>query len=125
MKKNIHHLAFTLAIITSISAYAMAAETAPDNSGINQRDNSDQARTADSQSHSSRSSTEVTRMIRRELTRDDSLSTYGKNVKIITSSNTVLLRGPVNSEDEKARIENIAEKVASNRVIQNQLEVKQ
>jgi osmotically-inducible protein OsmY len=111
-----------------ISTHANAADTtvpAVDNSTINQRDHGTEARTADTQASASRSSTEVTRMIRRELTKDDSLSTYGKNVKIITSSTAVLLRGPVHSQDEKLRIGDIAQRVASNRVVQNQLDVKQ
>ena len=42
------------------------------------------------------------RKIRRSVAGDKSLSTYGHNVKIISQHGKVTLKGPVNSDDEKA-----------------------
>ena len=46
-----------------------------------------------------------------------------QNVKIITQSGKVTLRGPVKSEEEKAQIAKMAEEVACPGNVDNQLEV--
>jgi hyperosmotically inducible protein len=50
------------------------------------------------------------------------MSTDAHNVKIITKDRHVTLRGPVKSEDEKKRIEEIAQDVAGSGNVDNQLE---
>ena len=42
--------------------------------------------------------------IRRVIVRDDTLSTYAHNVKIIVSNGNVTLEGPVHSDDERQEI---------------------
>jgi len=51
------------------------------------------------------------------------MSTTAKNVKIITLNGHVTLRGPVNTADEKNRIAEIANRIASAGNVDNQLEV--
>ena len=55
---------------------------------------------------------------------DETLSFTAKNVKIITSNGKVTLRGPVNSASERATIDNFARRIAGERAVDNQLEVK-
>ena len=54
---------------------------------------------------------------------DQSLSTYGHNIKIITQNGKVTLRGPVQSEDEKNNLEAKAVSVAGPENVTDQLKV--
>ena len=94
----------------------------PDNSGRNVRDRDDQTKTSGDQSESEADRT-ISQNIRAAITADDSLSTNGKNVKIITSDGTVTLRGPVKSDQEKAEIEAKAKQIAGVKKVDNQLEI--
>lgn len=94
----------------------------PDNSGRNVRDRDNQNKTAGDQSESEADRT-ISQNIRDAITSDDSLSTNGKNVKIITNDGTVTLRGPVKSDKEKTDIEAKAKRVAGVKKVDNQLEV--
>lgn len=67
---------------------------------------------------------EITRQIHNQIMANDSLSADSRNVKIITVDGRVTLRGPVNSEEEKQRIGDIAIKAASPANVDNQLQVK-
>jgi hyperosmotically inducible periplasmic protein len=94
----------------------------PDNSGRNARDRDNQTKTAGDQSESEADRT-ITQNIRDAITADDTLSTNGKNVKIITVDGSVTLRGPVKSDKEKADIEAKAKKIAGVKNVDNQLEI--
>jgi hyperosmotically inducible protein len=94
----------------------------PDNSGRNARDRNDQNKTAGDQSESEADRT-ISQNIRQALTADDSLSTNGKNVKIITNGGTVTLRGPVKSDKEKSTIAAKAQQIAGVKNVDNQLEI--
>lgn len=94
----------------------------PDNSGRNVRDRDNQNKTSGDQSESEADRT-ISQNIRAAITSDDSLSTNGKNVKIITSDGTVTLRGPVKSEKEKSEIEAKAKQIAGVKKVDNQLEI--
>src|SRR5688572_11530562 len=87
------------------------AAVEPDNSGRNVRDRNDQTKTAGDQSENEADRT-ISQNIRQAITVDDSLSTNGKNVKIITTDGTVTLRGPVKSEKEKSTIGAKAQQIA-------------
>ena len=76
--------------------------TAPDNTKTNKTDTAKP--TADDQKQN-KSDLQITQQIRKLVTDDKSLSTYAKNVKIITQNGSVTLSGPVRSEDEKKSIE--------------------
>jgi len=52
------------------------------------------------------------------------MSANARNVKIITIAGRVTLRGPVNSEEEKSVIEEIARRNTPSGTVDNQLEVK-
>jgi hyperosmotically inducible protein len=99
-----------------------AQQTAPDNTGRNVRDRSPDSVTAGDQSESEPDRT-VTQQVRQALVADDSLSTNGKNVKVITIDGVVTLRGPVKDEQEKAKIAGKAQQVAGVKRVENQLEI--
>lgn len=97
--------------------------TPVDNTAKNERDRSGETKTSGDQSNSPED-LKITTDIRRALMKDSSLSMTAKNIKIITESAQVTLRGPVNTAEEKTRIEQLAKSVAGNAKIDNQLEVK-
>lgn len=93
----------------------------PDDTGKNARDRDGKTLTPMDQSSDS-NDIEITRQIRKALMADDTLSTLGKNIKIITINGTATLRGPVETADERSNIFNKANAVANGKV-DNQLEV--
>ena len=99
-----------------------SAAVAPDNSGRNERDRNDATKTAGDQSESEADRT-ISQNIRKVITSDDTVSTNGKNVKIITVDGVVTLRGPVKSEAEKTNIAAKAQQIAGVKNVENQLEV--
>ena len=101
---------------------SQSAAVAPDNSGRNERDRNDATKTAGDQSESEADRT-ISQNIRKAITSDDSVSTNGKNVKIITVDGVVTLRGPVKSETEKTNIAAKAQQIAGVKNVENQLEV--
>lgn len=115
-EKAVLSLACTMALAGV--AQAQAPGVPPDNSMVNQRN----LPTADDQAKGSDTDVELTRKIRAELTKDSSLSINAKNVKIITVKGVTTLRGPVNSEKEKARIGEIAKTVTGHDV-DNKIEI--
>jgi osmotically-inducible protein OsmY len=110
-----------------VSAFALSAiaqdTAAPDNTEKNQRDRSSDTQTSGNQSNNSQD-IKITAAIRKAVVDDGSLSATAKNVKIITAGETVTLRGPVNTAQEKERIEQLAQSAAGSAKIDNQLEVK-
>ena len=92
-----------------------------DNTAVNARDT--KALTADEQAYGSDRDVEITRLIRKEITDHKELSTYAKNVKIITLGGKVFLRGPVESEQEKIQIKAHADKIAGAQNVKNELEI--
>jgi len=79
-------------------------QPAPDNTKVNTRDKDQAEPTADQQKEAG-SDRDITRQIRQAIVKDKSLSTYGRNVKVISQNGAVTLKGPVRSEDEKNAIE--------------------
>jgi hyperosmotically inducible periplasmic protein len=124
MKKQI--LASTVAcagiLLVAVSGWSQTTPSAPDNSRMNASDRAAGAPTADQQSNS-KSDTELTRQIRRAVTKDTSLSVSAHNVKIISSDGSVTLKGPVKNDAEKASIAAKAEAIAGAGKVNNQLEV--
>jgi|SRR5690348_10988639 len=101
---------------------SQTATVAADNSGTNVRDRNDATKTSGDQSESEGDRT-ISQNIRQAITADDSLSTNGKNVKIITVDGVVTLRGPVKSETEKTNIVAKAQQIAGVKSVENQLEI--
>jgi osmotically-inducible protein OsmY len=114
----------SLICISTLALSAVAQETKPDNTGKNERDRSTETKTSGDQSNSSED-TKITADIRRAIVKDSSLTMTAKNVKIITAGGTVTLRGPVNSAEEKTKIEQLATAAANGAKIDNQLEIKE
>src|ERR1700683_43603 len=76
----------------------------PDTTKVNKLDRSSAQPTAD-QAKNNLSDRQIMQNIRKAVIADKSLSTYGHNVKIISSHGKVTLKGPVHSEEEKKNIE--------------------
>ena len=100
-----------------------AATKEPDNTGKNIRDRSGETLTPGDQG-TTKEDIEITRQIRKALMDKSELSTTAKNVKVITTSGKVTLRGPVNSAEEQQAIGAIAQGVPGVTSVDNQLEVK-
>ena len=90
-----------------------------DNTKTN-RDNYSSEKTSDHQSLNSRD-TETSRQIREKIFKDEVLSTYAHNVKIITTNGKVILKGPVRSQAEKSQIEKYAKSIAGPSHVVNEL----
>jgi osmotically-inducible protein OsmY len=95
----------------------------PNNSAVNERDRAGKEVTPLDQGNN-KSDTETTANIRKAVMARDGLSVSAQNVKIITSNGRVTLRGPVESEDERRIIEELAVAATSAGSVDNQLEVK-
>ena len=106
----------------------MAAQTpkaqtpAPDNTKVNKTDRNEGKATA-AQQKENRSDLEITQKIRRAITSDKALSTYAKNIKVITQNGEVTLRGPVRSEDDKRAVEAKANEVVGAAHVKNEIQV--
>lgn len=66
----------------------------------------------------------ITAAIRQAVVRDESLSLNAQNAKIITRHGVVTLRGPVESEAERLKLQNIATQTPGVVQVENQLEYK-
>ena len=119
----------TLLVLAYLSALSLAAlandnaKTKPDNTATNERDRSGETKTSGDQSNSS-ADLKITQAIRQALMKDRELSTTAKNIKVITANGQVTLRGPVQSAQEKAKIDRIAKSAAGGAHIDDQLDIK-
>jgi osmotically-inducible protein OsmY len=93
---------------------------AADNTGQNANDEN-QATSFDQ--GTSEADREITQKVRQGLMDDSSLSTTARNVRVITREGKITLRGPVNSTQERSRIEAIAEGIAGMGNVRNELEL--
>jgi hyperosmotically inducible periplasmic protein len=107
----------------SVAAQSTKQQTTPpDNTKVNKRDQ-DQSRPTAGQQKENQPDREITRLIRRSITQDKDLSTYAKNIKVITLNGNVTLRGPVRSEEEKKTIEAKANEVAGASHVKSEIEL--
>jgi osmotically-inducible protein OsmY len=105
------------------SGLSLSAQTTPpDNTKVNKRDQ-DQSRPTAGQQKENRPDRDITRQIRQSITQDKGLSTYARNIKIITQNGNVTLRGPVRSEEEKKTIESKANEVAGAGHVKSELQI--
>jgi hyperosmotically inducible protein len=106
-------------------APSIQGQTAPnvDNSRINTRDKSGASQTPQDQAQGTEADRKLLAAVRSAVAGDKSLSTSAHNVKIITNNGVVTLRGPVNSENEKGKVEQLAQQVAGVSRVENQLDV--
>jgi osmotically-inducible protein OsmY len=94
---------------------------APDNTAKNERDRA-ATPTADNASNSA-ADRDLTQKIRQAVMDDSSLSTNAHNAKIVVQGGAVTLVGPVASDAERTKLEQIATAHAGDRKVVNQLEV--
>ena len=94
----------------------------PDNTRVNQRDaDTDLTKTPRDQGQGEED-IETTAAIRKRVV-DMDLSTNAENVKIITADGKVTLRGVVETDEEKQKIERIARELAGEGKVESQLMV--
>jgi osmotically-inducible protein OsmY len=94
---------------------------APDNSKTNQQDRG--SATADQQAEN-QGDRDLARKIRKSIMDDKNLSTYARNIEVITRNGTVTLRGPVRTDDEKSAIEAKAVEIAGATNVKSEITVK-
>jgi hyperosmotically inducible protein len=104
---------------TPIPGYQDPQQTPPDNT----KQNKDQTSPTADQQKMNPADRAITQKIRKAIHRDQSLSTWAHNIKIITQDGKVTLRGPVRSEDEKNNLQAKAVAVAGEENVTNQLEI--
>jgi osmotically-inducible protein OsmY len=105
------------------SPTAASGSSEADNTKRNSTDENRNTETAEKQSNS-KDDLALTQKIRQEVVKDGSLSMNGKNIKIIVRAGKVMLRGPVDSQQEKDAIGAKAGQIAGPNQVNNQLEVK-
>ena len=90
--------------------------------GDNTAKNAEQGPTADQQKNARRD-VELTAQIRRAVVSDKSLSIAAHNVKIISISGVVTLKGPVRSLDEKKAVAEKASQIAGTGNVRDELSI--
>jgi osmotically-inducible protein OsmY len=103
-----------------VAANRVAANDA-DNTARNARDREGGTVTPLDQSNSA-ADVALTQRIRQGITSNDAMSVQAHNVKVVSQSGAVTLRGPVQSQSEKDAIESVARSAGASR-IDNQLEI--
>jgi hyperosmotically inducible protein len=93
-----------------------------DNTAMNKRDLDETTLTPMDQRKGSEADIALTTKIREVITDEDSLSMKAHNVKIITLQGKTTLRGPVETWEEKRKVEQLARKAGA-KSIDNQLDV--
>lgn len=79
--------------------------------------------TAMDQAGTGQSDTDLTRRVRQSLVNDPGLSVRAKNITVISEGGNITLKGAVATNQEKARVEELAEGVQGARNVDNQTEV--
>jgi hyperosmotically inducible protein len=95
----------------------------PDNTAVNKRDRDRSEKTPIDQNENQRD-VNITAEIRKAVLATKDMSINARNVKIITADGKVTLRGPVNSEEEKKVIGDIARQLAGKDNVTDEIEVK-
>jgi hyperosmotically inducible periplasmic protein len=98
---------------------ATIAQQQPDNTGTNRQGGT----TADQQKENP-ADRELAQKIRQSINSDKSLSTDAHNIKVVVRNGRVILKGPVQSEEEKQKIVEKAADLAGADNVTNRLSVK-
>lgn len=101
------------------SVHGSILQQEPDNTSANKN----QGMTADQQKNNP-ADRELAQKIRQSITNDKSLSTDAHNVKVIVRNGKVILKGPVQTEEEKKSILDKATDLAGGDNVTNKLTVK-
>lgn len=105
------------------SANQLAENSALENTRQNVRDKDNMTLTPEDQKES-KADLKITAHIRKAVHKDKSLSIDAHNAKIITRSGAVTLRGPVETEAESLKLQQIAQQTKGVVQVDNQLEIK-
>lgn len=116
-----------LLLISSVSSlnvagYAGETEVKADNTKQNKYDQLNNRPEPQDQDND-KASVEMVSKIRRDIMSKKGFSVNAQNIKIVDDKGTVYLRGPVDSDNEKLKLESIAKKYCGN-CYKNELEVK-
>lgn len=103
------------------SAIYLAADSNLENTEINARDQDNLTLTPEDQKETE-GDIKITAAIRQALVKKESLSVNAQNIKIITRNGVVTLRGPVESEAEKIKLQDIAKQTPGVIQVNNNLE---
>jgi hyperosmotically inducible protein len=114
-------VSLTLSLNTAFIAASGAAPNA-DNSAQNNGVLSREAVTAQKQK-SAKDQVTVLAEIRKSILAEKGLSVNAQNVKILYSKGIIILRGPVDSEEEKATVEQLVKHCDAVGAVRNQLTV--
>lgn len=101
-----------------------ATTKAADNTKMNERDRSRDALTPADQPNNT-ADIKLAAAVRSAIVGDDSLSIMAHNVKLIASAGAVTLRGPVKTDAEKTRVEELVRSVPGVHLVTNNLDIKQ
>ena len=105
------------------SAIYMAENSPLDNTRQNVRDKDNTTLTPQNQKQD-KTDIKITAHIRKTVHKDKSLSVDAHNAKIITRNRVVTLRGPVKTEAESLKLQDISTKTHGVVQVDNQLEIK-
>ena len=111
------------AIQAEQSTNTFAENSAVENTQRNLRDKDNMTLTAEDQKES-KADLNITAHIRKSVHKDKTLSMDAHNAKIITRNGVVTLRGPVETEAERLKLQEITQKTKGVLQIDNQLEIK-
>lgn len=111
------------AIQAEQSTNTLAENSAVENTQRNLRDKDNLTLTAEDQNES-KADLNITAHIRKSVHNDKTLSMDAHNAKIITRNGVVTLRGPVETETELLKLQEITQKTKGVLQIDNQLEIK-
>ena len=105
------------------AAIYLAADSALENTEINVRDKGNTTLTPEDQKENE-GDIKITAAIRQAVVKNESLSVNAQNIKIITRNGVVTLRGPVESEAENMKLQDIAKQTPGVMQVNNELENK-
>jgi hypothetical protein len=80
---------------------------------------------AEAKTEESASDAEISDKVREKLAKNDDLSVKAKHVQVTTANGKVMLRGPVETTEEKSKVESCAREVAGSSGIDSRLQVEQ
>lgn len=105
------------------SAIYLAENSAVENTHQNERDKGNTTLTPEDQLES-KADVNITAHIRKAVYKNKALSVNAHNVKIITRNGMVTLRGPVETEAEKMKLQQVVQHTKGVVQVDNQLEIK-
>lgn len=111
-------------LLFALNGMGVDAKEAPnaDNSAQNAGAERKDAVTAEKQDNK-KSNVEILAQIRKTIVDDNGLSMNAKNAKILFKNGLVTLKGPVDSEAEKSRVEELAKTCSSVSSVKNMLTI--